>query len=113
MGLVEGFAGVNYLLGDLVATIAFLCSVWIFGAAFINLGSDMPVDAPLKTYLAWMSAMLFTIFGQISIAGVGLSQTVSGILGLSPKYPMMTALFSVGIFILSRLLRKEKYARVL
>lgn len=51
MGFVEGFAGFAYLLGDFVATIAFGCAIWIAGAAFINLGSDRPINAPARFIL--------------------------------------------------------------
>ena len=110
MGYIEGFAGFAYMLGDFVATIAFGCAFWIAGAALFNLGSDFSIDAPAKTYFAWLLSVALAVGGHISINIAGLQQRVSGIFGLSPNYPMITVGCAIGLFIISRYLRRSKYS---
>ena len=110
MGFVEGFAGFAYLLGDFVATIAFGCAIWIAGAAFINLGSDRPINAPAKIYLAWIMSVILGIIGQIAIFLTQIKQTVSGIFSLSPNYPLITLVGAISLLIISRFLRRSKYS---
>lgn len=110
MGFIEGFAGFAYILGDFVATIAFGCALWIAGAAVVHLVSDFWIDAPAKTYVAWLLSVALAVVGQISINLAGLQQTVSGIFGLTPNYPMITTGCAIGLFIISRFLRKNKYS---
>ncbi|HYE67333.1 MAG TPA: hypothetical protein VEA58_01905 [Anaerovoracaceae bacterium] len=110
MGFIEGCAGFSYLLGDFVATIALVCALWIAGAAVVNLGSEFSMDAPIKTYVAWLLSTALAVGGQISINLAGLHQTASGIFGQAPNYPIITTGCAIGLFIISRFLRKNKYS---
>ena len=109
MSLIEIFAGVAFLLGDFISTIAIGCSLLIAGAAFINLGSDLPFDVPANIYVTWILLVIVSIGGQIAISMSNLHPFTSGILGLPPNYPLFTIICAIILFIISRFLRKNKY----